>query len=214
MYVEIRELPADTPNNILVAAEKEPLPLIFNAEAGAYINAIRSSLDILANALVERYGIRIREEEVYFPVVGSAAIFAGERYKGAKFVQGLPAPERTIIETLKPYDGGNDLLWTLHRLDILRKHKRLLAIATNPGTFRITGWGLSDNFTRIATGWMVNPGETVLGFLRKGAPEYKMKFTAYVGLNEPGPFARRPIIYALDKLAGLANSIIKLFDGP
>lgn len=41
----------DTPNDMVVAVEKEPLPLSFNVEVGAYINAIRSSLDILATAM-------------------------------------------------------------------------------------------------------------------------------------------------------------------
>jgi hypothetical protein len=50
--------------------------------------------------------------------------------------------------------------------------------------------------------------------IAKGAPQYKMEFSAYIGLNEVGPLARNPIVPALDKLAGFANSIIKLFDTP
>jgi hypothetical protein len=41
----------------VVVIEKAPLPLTFNVEAGAYINAIRSSLDILATALAYRHGM-------------------------------------------------------------------------------------------------------------------------------------------------------------
>ena len=41
----------DIPYDRVVMTGKEPLPLAFHAEAGAYINAIRSSLDILASAL-------------------------------------------------------------------------------------------------------------------------------------------------------------------
>jgi hypothetical protein len=37
-------------HNLIIGVEKEPLPLSFNVEVGAYINTIRSSLDILAMA--------------------------------------------------------------------------------------------------------------------------------------------------------------------
>jgi hypothetical protein len=61
---------------------------------------------------------------------------------------------------------------------------------------------------------MSMPHETEVGSIAKGAPQYKMEFSAYIGLNEVGPLARNPIVPALDKLAGFANSIIKLFDTP
>ena len=41
IYVSVKELPTDTPNNVILAMEKEPLPLSFNVEAGAYINATK-----------------------------------------------------------------------------------------------------------------------------------------------------------------------------
>jgi hypothetical protein len=44
--VNIRELPPDVPNDIVVIAAKDPFPLGFQVEAGVYLNAIRSSLDI------------------------------------------------------------------------------------------------------------------------------------------------------------------------
>ena len=44
--VSIKKSPPDVPNNVVVATEKETLPLAFQVEAGAYINTIRSSLDI------------------------------------------------------------------------------------------------------------------------------------------------------------------------
>ena len=58
-------------------------------EAGAYINALRSSLDILAYALAIRYGVP-HPDDCYFPVVRSEKEFLAGGYKGAKFVKGLP----------------------------------------------------------------------------------------------------------------------------
>ena len=59
-------------------------------------------------------------------MAAGAAEFAAGNYKGFKFIKGLPDAQRAIIETLKPYQGGNDPLFALHQLDIIRKHKRLL----------------------------------------------------------------------------------------
>jgi hypothetical protein len=80
--------------------EKELLPLAFSVEAGAYINAIRSSLDILAMALVRRHNIDIDEHEVKFPMFGSDATF--RKYDGGALLQRLPERERAIIEALRP----------------------------------------------------------------------------------------------------------------
>jgi len=54
IHIFLKETEPQIPHNVLVAVQKEPLPLTFNVEAGAYINVIRSSLDILAVALARR----------------------------------------------------------------------------------------------------------------------------------------------------------------
>ena len=48
--------------------------------------------------------------------------------------------------------------------------------------------------------------------IAKGAPKMKMEFSGYIGINEPGTTARHPLVPALYEFAGLADSIIKLFD--
>ena len=55
IHLAIKDTPANSTNNVIVALEKEPLPLAFQVEVGAYINAIRSSLDILACTLANRH---------------------------------------------------------------------------------------------------------------------------------------------------------------
>lgn len=70
VYTAIREQPSNVSNNVLVAIEKEPLPLAFQVEAGAYINAIHSSLDILAAILAYRH-CQSLIDEAYFPIASS-----------------------------------------------------------------------------------------------------------------------------------------------
>src|SRR3954447_2161380 len=71
VVIEIRDVPPPATHNPIVALEKELLPIAFSVEAGAYINAIRSGLDILARALVRRHRLAIPEHRVYFPVADS-----------------------------------------------------------------------------------------------------------------------------------------------
>ena len=170
-YVSVKELPPPATNDVVLALAKEPLPLSFNVEVGAYINAIRSALDILATALAYRYGIR-RPEKAYFPITDTEHEFT--RGRAGRFVDELPAAARTILQGHKPYRGGNDCLWMLHKLDVYRKHHRLLAVSVRPRKFGVWGWNLSATFTPVATGWMpVNDQETVgTAYTRRTIPEY------------------------------------------
>lgn len=209
---EIKELESSETDDLIVAVEKDFLPLSYNVEVGAYINAIRSSLDILACALATRH--RIGDlDNIYFPIVKSAALFTSGHYKGSKLVKGLPPAERAIVESLKPYDGGNKLLWSLHQLDIVRKHQRLLDVDISPQSFQIISWGNIDEYvTMVRTGWMrATYQETILAFLKKGVPKPDVRLTPHVTFNEP-ILGRKPIIAALNEFASLAASIIKLFD--
>ena len=135
--VEFKDVNPDGPDCLIVAVEKEPFPLKFSVEFGVYLNAIWSSLDILATSLAQRHGVP-RPDSASFPIAKSEAVFlAGKDFKGAELIKGLPASERALIEGLKPYKGGNDLLWSLHNLDIVRKHRRLLTIEVTPSQFRL-----------------------------------------------------------------------------
>jgi hypothetical protein len=206
--VVIEDVPPPATHNPIVAVEKTPFPPEFNVEAGACLNAIRSSLDILASALATRTG-KCRPKDAYFPVAESAAQFASlAGYKGSKFVEALPATERAILESLQPYRGGNDTLGALHDMDIIRKHRRLIEVAINPGRLTIIGPGrLRDDFQPLRTGGFLRANEkTILGLLRKGAPNYKIEFVSYVAVSEAGPFEGDPIVPTLN--AGLSRNFV------
>ena len=51
LRIEIECLPPPATHDRIIAVEGEPFPLSFNVEVGAYINVIRSSLDMLASVL-------------------------------------------------------------------------------------------------------------------------------------------------------------------
>jgi hypothetical protein len=215
--VAIRKQPPNVPNDVVVIAAKEPFPLAFQVEAGVYLNAIRSSLDILASALANRY-CKTLIDFAYFPVAESKTIFlSGKGFKGDKFVQALPAKERGIIESLKPYrgPGGNQLLCALHDLDIVRKHVRLLEAGIAPRTFIVSGWGdATSAFIPVSIGWVsTGPDETTIGLLAKSAAQKPhIKATPQVSFGETAYLPRREVITALYEFAKLVDSIIQQFD--
>jgi hypothetical protein len=69
--IELKELPPPADSNLIIAMENELLPLHFQAEVSAYINSIRSSLDVLAMVLMKRHNLQIREGRVFFPIARS-----------------------------------------------------------------------------------------------------------------------------------------------
>ena len=215
VVVEIEDAGADVPNNVFVAVQREELPRSFNVEIGAYLNTVRSSLDILASALASRYRI-CAPENAYFPITRSEAAFRARGSNSANFVAGLPPVERLHVEALKPYHGGNEDLWTLHQLDIMRKHRRLLTVIAEPDFFSVEGSGVLQHFTPIATGFMradnVSERKVVLGLMAKGAPPYQTKFAPYVAFDESAITGRKRVVRALRDFAGLATTVIKLFD--
>jgi hypothetical protein len=209
VVIEIRDVPPPATHNPIVALEKELLPIAFSVEAGAYINAIRSSLDILAMTLVRRYGLAIPENQVYFPIADSEEVFSNG---GAPLLQQLPAEDRAKLLSLKPYREGNAALWALHHLDIVRKHRRLLDVQIRPVHLSMVGSLKSGDFEPLHGEPFQAGAETVLGLLRKGVPGPAMQSRFYVAINEPGTIQRRPVLATLIYLAEAASSAIKLFD--
>lgn len=168
------------------------LPLHFQAEVGAYINSIRSSLDVLAMVLVKRHNLQIREDRVFFPIARSKGELERSGGNAQKFLEGLPKFERQLMDHLKPYQGGNEALWALHHLDIVRKHRRLLNARLRPIHMSIQGTLAEGDFTPLGGEGSIQVGaETVLGMIKKGVPPLAVHTRFYVGIDEEGFAARK-----------------------
>jgi hypothetical protein len=209
---ELRDPGGEATHNLIIGVEKELLPLSFHAEVGAYINAIRSSLDILAMTLVRRHNLDIREEKVYFPIAKSETNFADKKWPGRKLLDALPEKERKKIESLAPYQGGNHAIWTMHHLDIVRKHRRLLSVILRPITISIAGTLAPGDFEPLAVEALRVNDETIIGILRKGVDTKLVQSKFYVALDEEVFVGRRPVASVLVHLTDVASGIIKLFD--
>lgn len=205
-------------NPVKLHSVKFPEPII-NAEIGVIINSIRSSLDILATTLFNRHISSmggVREKDIYFPIAADAAQFARLKgYKGAAFVKALPVAERGLIETLKPYHGGDDILCAIHDLDIMRKHKRLVDVHWEPTGFIInsTAWNWGIEFVNI---WPGFKDDAIIAYARDwnltNFNQNQINIAVDIFLDEAFPIVSDPVLTTLSNFLSLADSIINLFD--
>jgi len=195
---------------LIKLADVKALDPIVNAEVGAIINSIRSSLDILITSVALRHGYT-NTKHTYFPIAASRDDFINGDYKGHKAIQALPKKERTIIENLEPWRGGNQNLVALHDLDITRKHQRLIDV-------RISPWAIAATPAEFKAGlefvpvWPGLKNEALIGSIGINAPDCDPHLSLRVEFNETGPIANKPLLAALCDFASLANAIIRRFD--
>ena len=101
----VMELDPQKSDDVLMVAYGLGMPdLIINAEVGAIINSIRSSLDLLFTAIVGRNGVKFSRKA--FPICPTAADFAG-KLKRLEKEKHLSSSEASTIKALKLYRRGN-----------------------------------------------------------------------------------------------------------
>lgn len=189
----------------------KPIPLVLCAHAGMIIHGIRSSLDLLAVALAERNS-HPSPENVYFSISQSEIAFRAPK-GGLKQIKGLAASDIAIIESLKPWKGGNDLLFELHSLDKKRKHRHLLSAFAVPDMIIVDPISHSGGlkFTPLWPGFYE---DAVIAQIPADAAQGDFYLTLEIRLAEPGTTSTVGVIKALYDFASLAKSIIERFDTP
>jgi hypothetical protein len=108
----------------------DPVPPDLLTIAGDAIHNFRSSLDHLACALVRAHGNE-PSKYVEFPILEGPITTAKIESAFAGKVQGMRENVQDAIRAIHPYQGGNNTLWRLHRLDVIDKHKMLVAALGN-----------------------------------------------------------------------------------
>jgi hypothetical protein len=108
---------------MLQISTQTPVPKKFKIIIGEILHNLRSSLDQLA------YAVAIKQsgncDKIYFPFRKDINIFERELSKKTKLI----SPDgQNMIRALKPYRGGNDLLWLLHDLNRKDKHISVVPI--------------------------------------------------------------------------------------
>lgn len=117
-----------TGKHVFYAADVEDVPIHIAAIAGDVVHSLRSALDYIAYQLVyigtAGQGLLWRAE---FPIFDSADEYAAK--KQGK-IEGMRPEAIEAIDIIKPYKDGNTQLWLVHKLNIIDKHRLLIAVSS------------------------------------------------------------------------------------
>jgi hypothetical protein len=101
-------------------------PFEILSTAGDVIHSLRSALDHLAYQLAIVGSGKPPSRRVEFPIAKDRDTYEAEKVRK---VQGIRPEAVKVIDDLKPYKGGNDVLWRIHELDNIDKHRFVFVIA-------------------------------------------------------------------------------------
>lgn len=215
-----------TPNTILLIVGD----ILFN---------LRAALDHLAYQLASVHGTRDEKilKATYFPISDDSTKYKTE---APGKVKGMSTAAQHAITATKPYQGGNDTLWRLHRLNNIDKHRFLITAGFHvtsfipPPIMRVgiikalaaqEGWPviISDaQLEAIRISMPLDGGscplevgdELKLPFDRiPDIPELKkdMDFTFEIAINEAGVVEREPLLPTLVGMADCVDHLIANF---
>ena len=103
---------------------RKPMPTKFSVLIGDFVHNLRTALDLLVCDLVTINGKSAKE--VYFPFCPSAAELP--RMIRDRKIYRAGADVVALIESMKPYRGGNVALRAMHDIDVTDKHHALLPV--------------------------------------------------------------------------------------
>lgn len=210
-----------------IVTRAAPLPTDISIVAGDAIHNLRSALDHLIWQLVVANGGEPDQIRTEFPVWRSESHFKSSRPGNAK---GISKEALDVLYELKPYKGGNDNLWQLHKLDIVDKHRLLLAVAcgfqsfTPPNTLK-AHLASDPNFPgdvdempdflpigiRPADSIVVEKGAVLLGAPLEDESHDDTRFNLEVALYEPESKPGEPLLKALHGLCDFTDEILNRF---
>lgn len=187
-----------------------PLPVMpseLAVTAGDAAHNLRSALDHLACELVRDAGNPIGR--IYFPICNSAEEYVLQSERKTK---GMPIPAKQFIDALQPYRGRNDLLWGLHQLDIIDKHRLLVAVGTMIANVQLDLSGTHTAMSLIAAKCALEEGYILGSLGRKVEANQGMKFAFDVAFGEPEVLAGRSVVETFTQMVGYIERIVGYFE--
>lgn len=187
------------------------VPAEIKTSIGTIIQAQRTSLEYLAHSLAERNGAT-KLNKVQFPICESEQEFNAKQSQ-VRIAELAPA-DKAKIAALKPFSGGNDDLYLLHRLGNQDRHRKLIPMVQSPGPIGIgVRPGQGGGYIRRLAAWgpdSTKDGSTLLMMDADPAIQldtpFALKFGAIPEANA------EPVIATLKRLSKAANDVIDQFD--
>jgi hypothetical protein len=200
------------------------VPREISVIAGEVLQSLRSALDHLAYQLVVAgSGLPGPFYHVYFPIFDSAS-----KYEAGKLgqIKGMRQDAITAIDAIKPYAGGNDTLWRLHKLNNVDKHRLLVTVGSQMRSADL-GAFMSSQMPPLPDGTPVpilsaffkvadrmfplKAGDELFIDLPDAEPNEHLKFKFEVALSEPQILEGEPILETLHEMIDLVDHLIPIF---
>lgn len=209
-----------------VTSVEQPGDVIATA-VGDVLQNLMSTLDHLAYQLVcVGMGNDGPFYHAYFPIADSATEYKARKLKK---VRGMKPDAIKAIDTIKPYKGGNDLLWRLYKLNNVDKHRLVITVGS---AFRSVNLGahmhqlmqktladkgitlpVLDLFVKPADRlFPLKPGDELFIDAPDAEVNDKMQFVFEVAFGEPQIVEGEPLMETLYQLTKLVEGIIPNFE--
>lgn len=203
----------------------DPAPDGLALIAGDVIQNLMSALDHLAYQIVCRDTTDHPPNPnwIYFPIADDLQKY--EAKKAGK-MQGATSATFAAVDTLKPYKGGNDSLWSLYRLNNIEKHRLLLTVGSQAAGInlgQLMASHLRNTFPENAVnafeamniylnpadkGFPLQPGFELYIGAPDEQPNPKQQFRFDVVVNEPGICEGKPLLALTNELMVLVEGIV------
>lgn len=191
------------------------------AIAGDSIHNLRSALDVLWRNVMGEERRPTSGRPTGFQIYQTAKAFEASRKR--KVARARKAAF-DVYATIKPYKGGNDVLWCLHELDITQKHHTLLMVlgAVTESRVRVTP-DLMERmrkgiaYVRLERFHPIKHGEVVArGFVPMPPKTFEemrdsTEFVGVIALHEPGIVENEPLLHLLKQFAGMVDGVVESF---
>jgi hypothetical protein len=205
-------------------------PITMTAIIGDVLHNLRSALDHLAYQLVIVSGAT-PSKQTYFPISDDATKY---KVEAPGKITGMSKTAVKAIDAIKPYKGGDDMLWRLHRLNIIDKHRALITVGSALRSLNIGAYGFRrmqrelssepywteivdmpplDAFYKVADRLFPLKEGDVLFIDKDPDPEVdeQMHFRFDVAFGESGIAEGEPLLETLSGMADRVDDVILSF---
>lgn len=193
------------PGEIIKIDLPNAVPMNLSVIAGDVLHNLRSALDHLVSRLAERNGAN-STRDVYFPFGRDSTGFESS---AKEKIKRLSTSAQTFIRDLKPYKGGNDLLWAIHALNIMDKHNLLVPVGS---TATLRGVPVCDPLYELMLPDFKAVKEGINEVPLRPMPVYdhKIEFTFDIAFGDVEPVKDQSVLATMHQFSDLVAKIIDL----
>jgi len=187
-------------------ARRKRLPDSFSDIAADAAENLRASLDHAIFAIAVDIGTPTKRlDDVYFPFARNESLIAS---RIARCCPNFPKSFVALLGTLKPYNGGNQMLWALNEVCRKTKHRLLVPMDFRIGSVNVFGVSGIGNFA-LPPKWDSTKNEIVLGQIRPDTDvTCNLKLAFNIGFDDPQFLSGQPAVGILNEMARIVDGVV------